>query len=83
MRCSCFVAEGRAEDTIKRLRLRDTRLMRVFVPEDMGAFEAVGQHERFVIKKFYDRAVADDLALVQHNDAGAELDDQFQIVRGN
>ena len=53
------------------------------VAEAEGDFEAVGVHEFFVGEDFSRRAVDLDAAVVEEDDAVAEVEDHFEVVAGD
>ncbi len=57
--------------------------MWVPMPQYVRSLKIVGQHHRLVIKQVRGRAFGDDQALVQNNDALAQLDHQLQKKRGH
>lgn len=57
--------------------------MRVAVQKAVRLFEAVGKHERLVGEDFGGGAIGYNESFIQDNRAGAELQHQLQIMRGN
>ena len=55
----------------------------VVVSEDVGSFEAVLEHEGFVVEDVGGGAFGDDLAVIDGDDAWAEIDDEFHVVSGD
>ena len=57
--------------------------VRVEMAQTMGAFEPVRDHERLVVQHINRRPFGHDPASIHHEHAGTDLNDQFQIVRGD
>ncbi len=57
--------------------------MRVAVAQDVGAFEAVFEHQFLVVKNIARRAFGNDASLIQNDDTLANFNDHFEIVRGD
>lgn len=53
------------------------------VAEDVRALEAVPQHQLLVREQRDGWPLGDELAMVEDEDAGAQLDDQLEVVGGN
>jgi len=59
------------------------RLVRMTVPQDVWALQAVRQHQFLVIEQFNRRTVSHYMTVIQHNGPRAKLGDEFEVVRGD
>jgi hypothetical protein len=57
--------------------------VRMMMEEDVGSFQAVGEHEGLVVEELDSGAVGHDAALVEKDGSRAELDGQFEVVSGD
>ena len=57
--------------------------MRVGVTQNVGSFEAVRKHKRFIIKKIGGTTVRHDPAGIDYNHTRADLDRQLQVMGSN
>ncbi len=51
--------------------------------QDVGALQAVGEHEGFIGEKPGGGALGDEAAVIEQQDTRAELDDELEVVGGD
>jgi hypothetical protein len=57
--------------------------MRMPVAQNVRTFQPVRQHQGFVIQKLHGRSLRDHGSLIENDHPRADLDDQFEVMRGN